>query len=47
MKDEKLRERNLQLLEMFFADSDFKNFSFKLWDGTEWKPKEPENLYLQ
>lgn len=39
MKDEKLRERNLQLLEMFFADSDFKNFSFKLWDGTEWKPE--------
>jgi len=38
MKNEKLREKNLELLNDFFADAEFKNFAFKLWDGTVWKP---------
>ncbi len=39
MRDEKLKKRNIELLEEFFGDSPFKDFAFKLWDGTVWKPE--------
>ncbi len=38
MKEELLREKNLKLLDLFFSDASFKDFSVVLWDGTEWKP---------
>ncbi len=38
MREEKLREKNLRIIEAFFSDSPFKDFAVRLWDGTEWRP---------
>ena len=38
MKDEKLTEKNLKIIEAFFSDSPFKDFTVRLWNGKEWRP---------
>ncbi len=38
MREEKLKRKNLELIRDFFGDSEFKKFSIRLWDSTEWNP---------